>query len=553
MNRRIAAVAAMITVALTLAGCVGIPSSGGVNTGVEITSGTDLSPVDLPHGPPNNAPPGDILKDFMQAATSPDSDYAIARQFLTTSASNTWNPAKSLVIREGSANTETLPDGSIDYLVSTKASVTGDGVYSEQSTTPPAGSYNYKFAKVKGQWRISSLQDLTILSRNSFEQVFAAHAIYFFDPGYRYLVPDVRWFPTGSTVPTRVVSALLAGPTSYLQGGSVVTAFPAGTALEKPVEVGPGSATVDLSAQAITGTKSIDKARMQQQLNSSLRSGNITLVNMTVRGAPLVVSPSTAVVAQPQDNAPLVLFGKRFGFAPSLAPIAKMTSQIVALSPSAVELGHDQTSAALLAKGIAYLVTNDATQPMRVDQRTHLIAPAIDPDRFVWTVPSSDASAIRATGPDGTSHAVTSSIPVGSKIVDLSVSYDGARLLLYLDSSTGPRLEVAGILRDSDGVPTGLGALLELPVGAGTPMDAAWVDGETVAAVSSSGATDTVQSYTIGGTPGDAAQTSGAVSIASGGSLDTLRLLTDTDEVQQLRTSGWQDIGVRANLLARQQ
>jgi hypothetical protein len=38
-----------------------------------------------------------------------------------------------------------------------------------------------------------------------------------------------------------------------------------------------------------------------------------------------------------------------------------------------------------------------------------------------------------------------------------------------------------------------------------------------------------------------------------GGAADSLRLLTDSGQVQQLRASGWQNIGVVASLLATQQ
>ncbi|MDQ1550946.1 MAG: hypothetical protein QOD50_368, partial [Actinomycetota bacterium] len=99
----------------------------------------------------------------------------------------------------------------------------------------------------------------------------------------------------------------------------------------------------------------------------------------------------------------------------------------------------------------------------------------------------------------------------------------------------------------------GLGELLDLPVSSADPIDATWVDSTTVAALASDGVGDTVISYVIGGAPGDTSRTEGAVRLVSGSDADPLRLLTDTGQVQQLRASGWQNIGVVASILATQQ
>jgi hypothetical protein len=167
-------------------------------------------------------------------------------------------------------------------------------------------------------------------------------------------------------------------------------------------------------------------------------------------------------------------------------------------------------------------------------------------------VPSTDASAIQATGPDGVAHPISSDLAPGATIVSLDVSRDGTRVLAYLATESGPQLAVAGIVRRA-GLPTSLGELLELPVSSGQPIDATWVDPSTVAALASDGGEDTVVSYLIGGSPGDPSTTEGAVRIVGGGDANSVRLLTQSGEVQQLRASGWQSIGVVASVLATQQ
>jgi hypothetical protein len=545
------AAALCVVLALALAGCVGIPSSGGVNQGPAVQNGADSSFADLPLGPPPNASRTEMVNDFLQAATSADGNYQIAREFLTAKAAKNWDPTKSVLIREKPATPEDIGANTVDYSVSTNSSVNALGVYVEQGTDSTQ-MLSYTFTKVKGQWRISDLPDGIVLSRTSFENFFDAYPVYFFDPDYRYLVPDVRWFPTGATVQDRIVSALLAGPTDWLQQGVVASAFPAGVKLGSPVAIRNSTATVDFTADAAS-TKEPALGRMLRQLEESLLSTNIANVAMTARGAPLPVPDSQlshAITADAINSAPLLQKGKQFGFYPGLQSLGPISGLIAGLNGTAATLDRAQSAAAVLAKGGVYLVTGSASK--LVDSRPNLIAPSIDTFGYVWSVPSSDASAIRVIGPDGSAHSITSQLPVGATIVALNVSHDGTRVLAYLSTSAGPVLAVAGVVRRA-GLPTGLGPLFDLPVSSAQPIDATWVDASTIAALGADDGEDTVISYVVGGSPGDASTTEGGVRLVAGNDTDTLRLLTVSGQVEQLRASGWQNIGVVASILATQQ
>ncbi len=552
-RRMVAALAAtcMATV-LALTGCVGIPGSGRVNEGPLVKSGGQQDPgVELPLPPRRNASRTEMVNDFLQAATDATNNYQIAKEFLTAKAAQTWVPTKSVLVREKPATPEDIGANTVDYTVSTKASVNELGVYVEQAAVATQ-TLSYTFTKVDGQWRISDLPNGIVLSRTGFEDSFASYPIYFFDPDYRYLVPDLRWFPTESAVQDRIVSALLAGPSDWLGQGVVATAFPAGVQLNPPVAVRGSAATVDFSANAAS-TKPQVRGRMLQQLEASLQKTLVSSVNMTARGAPLTFPESQdshAALAVATPGGPLLQKGKLFGFYPGLQSLGGISTQVVDLDGTAAVVARGGSSGAVLAKGGVYLVSGTANK--LVDARPGLIAPSIDTFGYVWSVPSTDASAIQATGTDGVEHTVTSLIPTNATVVSLNVSRDGTRVLIYLSTSGGPRLVVAGIVRRS-GVPTGLGQLLDLPVSSARPIDATWVDSTTVAALGFDGVEDTVISYVIGGSPGDTSTTDDAVRLVGGSDADPLRLLTGSGQVQQLRASGWQNIGVVASILATQQ
>jgi hypothetical protein len=551
--RRIVAVLTSIVVAGLLAGCVSIPSSGGVNAGPPVASGGGGSAgVDLPYGPPKNASKDEIFADFLQAATSSDSNYAIAKEFLTAKAAEGWDPTTSVLVRERPANPQDVGDNGVSYTVSTKASVNALGVYSEQATDSNE-TLNYTFSRVKGQWRISDLPNGIVLSRNSFESSFSEYPLYFFDPDYRYLVPDVRWFPNGASVAGRIVNALIVGPSEWLQGGVVSTAFPAGVKIGSPVVVKNNSARVDLSANAASSSNLV-RARMLRQLQESLQDVEITTVSITAHGAPIASPDSEQLTTSPAlatNGAPLIQKGKLFGFSPRMESLGPISAEVAALHGSAAVLDRAQTSAAVLTSQGVFLVSATGEAKL-IDSRKGLIAPSIDASGYAWSVPSADASAIVAVGSNGDIHPIASTIPSRSSIVSLDVSHDGTRLLAYITTTSGPQLIVAGILRRA-GVPTSLGPLLELPVSSMQPIDATWVDPTTVAALGSSNGEDSVTSYVIGGSPGDTSTTQDAVRLVGGQDSDTLRLITASGEVQQLRASGWQDINVVASILATQQ
>jgi len=67
------------------------------------------------------------------------------------------------------------------------------------------------------------------------------------------------------------------------------------------------------------------------------------------------------------------------------------------------------------------------------------------------------------------------------------------------------------------------------------------------------GSAEEVMARLGGGSPGDPSTTEGAVRLVGGTNSDTLRILTESGQVQQLRASGWQNIGVVASILATQQ
>ncbi len=547
------ALASAVVLMAVLSGCVAIPTSGGVGAGPIIDDQIDPEFIVLPSGPQAGATQREILEDFMRAVRGPQNDYAIARQFLTADLAKNWDPDESATIRTGiPAVIAGVSESELDYSITSQAYVDRDGRYFQTGATNQV--LDFTLTQEDGEWRIATAPNGIVLTQSSFDAVFTERALYFFDPAYRYLVPDVRWFPSRATVSGRIVRALLAGPASWLQQGVLLSAFPVSTSLgPDSVVVAPGNATVDLSSEALTASAQ-ERDRMRQQLAASL---DVSAVNMTVGGVPLVtpVAGVGATINPTVEGAALVGTGEEFGFDPGsgISPIAPLSDEVIAAGATAATLGTNQQSVAILAPGGMFFV-NSGTPAQLIDDRPGLASPTMDPFKYLWSVRSADATSLAAFETDGTIHPIQTGLWAEGTVASIDVSRDGTRLLLYLQTALGPRLYVAGIIRQPDNTPIALGTPLELPVASGAPIDATWVDDRRVATLSSSPPAALVTLFEVGGPSASLSQVQDAITIAGGNAgADGLRVLRSDGEVWRLQGSSWVVTGVSATFLGTKQ
>ena len=268
MRSRIFWAASTAVVALLLAGCTGIPYTGGVNKGVPVA---DVSTSDiqyLPAGPAVDSSPEQILRGFVDAATSPAGEWAIARQYLAPDFARTWNPSAGVVIDRGNRSISDQNSTSFTLSTEVEASVDAQGNFKAATTTT---DLKYSFAKVDGQWRITGGPNGVVIDATTFPRVFSPSTLYFYSPNFENLVPDVRWFPARSATTTRVVAALMRGPSTWLsESGVAVNSIPIGaTLVAEAVPVEAGAALINLDARSFKAGD-ITTNRMLRQIAASL-------------------------------------------------------------------------------------------------------------------------------------------------------------------------------------------------------------------------------------------------------------------------------------------
>ena len=543
-----------------LTACSGIPRTSGVNQGSAVVPVEDDAIEFLPSGPMEDATLEQILRGFIEASSSPVSDYAIARQFLTPEFATQWDATTAVNIDAGLRTVSQTSENQGQLTYSLNALVDAQGNYVD---VVPAQSVtnDYSFDQVDGQWRISSAPNGVVMDRFTFDQVYQDHPLYFFDSTNTVLVPDVRFFPAGASASTRITKALLAGPSGWLSAnGAAHTAFPAGTALvADSVPVSRGTATVDLNSAALSADPNVTR-QMKQQLSASLQSvDNITAVNMLVDGAVLNVAISgsiDAVMPKPVDSRPLVLTEKAFGYWTGTAvdPSVQLQSSMLAEQPTAITTANGNTLAAVLSNQGASFVRNGNVQP--VDTRVGLIAPALDSFGYLWSVPTNQPDKLFVISTDGKQVPLEVPWAEADSILSLSISRDGTRVLALLETDDNYELVVSALVRGDKAVPLQLGTPVVLSVASGTPIASAWVDSTTVVSVSSAGGPFTVRTQVIGGQSADLAQVSTGtpVSVVGANTIAGIRILTSEGNVLTQRSSAqWLSAASGVKTLAVQQ
>ncbi|MEO7720567.1 MAG: LpqB family beta-propeller domain-containing protein [Pseudolysinimonas sp.] len=553
MTRRAALSAVVaLAVAVVLAGCANIPFSGDVSKLTVPQGGAGAEPITLPDHPVKGASQQDILEGFIKAGRGPQLNYSVAREFLTDGFRNKWNPNAGALISSSPILPATVGDNELQIAVSVSAEVDATGQYTTY-VDAPSKPLQFHFQKdSKGEWRISSAPDGTVLTPNRFASFFHSYDLYFFDPTFQYLVPDRRWFADGTQRPSRIVKGLLAGPPDWLKG-VVFSAFPSGTELTGAPQIESSRATVDLTSD-VSSESAAGRRRMTQQLTQSLLPVAPASASITVGGFPLTVSdgpePEHLETVLPD---PIGFQKGQFGtlVGSSVRPLPGIGPAIDKLALVGAAVGHDRDQVAALTSGGVSIVRGTSASVL-LDNRKGLAVPSLDPEGFVWSVPVDKPGAIIAYDVGSKPHPVAFSFD--GQVISMAVSRDGTRLLMAARTSSGPKLFVAGIIRDKDLVPTSLGPPNYLAIGGNPILGASWASSGSVVALTKESDGTVVDTYDLGGQKQRLGSLNAGVAVVGGNGPFGIRVLDSSGSVFSLSGSlGWQDTGLNASFLASQQ
>lgn len=533
-----------LLVAATLSGCARLPLAGEVHQGPLIDGG--LSGEQLyysPNPPTTGASQEDIINGFLNAGTGPQDDYAVAREYLSDKFRTEWQPNQEVLVETGRPQITFAAAGRAQVSILLQSKLDERGIYSV-ARDGAARTLNFSFVREHGEWRLSSAPNLTVLIRPIFDAIFHSYSLYFFDNQFKYLVPDVRWFPARASTSTRMVTELFRGPSSWL-APAVSTAIPAGMKLSlSSVSVANGLAAVDLNSKFLSLT-AIQKVQLKSQLSATLNQlASVNQVQILVERSPQTINDVDARATSMAPSSPVVLTNDSFKHITGSVPPNFSQINGLARTYEAVDfaLSADEKYAALRAPDGVHLVllSSIGSTPLLVDARSRLIRPVFDRQGFLWSTGQNAGAQVRAIGLDGTAYVVAASWLSLANREEIAISPEGARLAARVKTPSGDQVWVSTILRDKTGRPTGLGTPIQLMASVKTPISIGWAGDTTVAVLDANDGNRAIAYLaTIG------ADSTATVGIENGvrvlsSPVGELYVLNRFDELDHYKSSNWE-------------
>lgn len=487
---------------LVLSGCAQLPRSSEVKTGPDLKSGLTTDYLYYsPSGPSEGDDQSQIINGFLNAATGPQNDYQIAREYLTAEFSSKWSPNDEVLIQESRPELTLLDESNARLVVKAVAQIDNVGLW----TSYPGSqirNLDFKLVKENNQWRISSAPNATVLVKPVFDVLFKSYSLYFYDAQNKYLVPDLRWFSSRVSTGTRLVNALLKGPNRWL-AESVNNSFPAGTKLAlDAVTVENGSAVVDLNAAATKADKAA-RSRMLSQLTATLNQlTNVFAVKIQIDHNPQEIVLQNSQLPYPSSYVPMLLDAGGIRQVAQSAQKDKISAIANRIRAKDFGFSPDGSYLALSsANGIDLARVNILSSELtKIDSRADQLAPIIDNRNQIWTLPTKASESIQAHDVTGKLLFSASGFLGQGEHLGFGVSREGARLAILLKTKTGTALYVAAIKRDELGNPVGIYSPRRVDIGLGTLESVSWSGANSLAVIARGSTTgDVPTNIQVGG------------------------------------------------------
>lgn len=572
-----------LVAALALTACSGLSTSSPIQPGLEVGS-VQENEVRVEANPvaPGSSPE-QVVTGFISAAAASDDQYQVARSYLAALPQTTWRPESSVVVfaADTPLTVVVASPGVVRATARAVARIDGSGRYQEM----PAGSMvsvSFRLARTGGEWRITTVPERfgSWLSESDVDRLYDPYRIYFVSAADRALIPDERWFPSGTGQATRLARALLQGVPDYLKG-AVRSAVPTGAALAvDAVTIESGTANVDLVASRLSSDPGQRESLGAQFLATVSQAPGVDRVSLQVQGADLQMPNGENVLSS------LAALGFTAQSEPLVKPVLRVGQSLVPVDPEDVGDPVRRTPAQptvplpKLQAGWAYLamsfngkeiaaVGGDRKELSRWqgDRQVQLTAPGTELTRptydrrgilwvagrrddgtRVWAIDSTEKS------PDTTQPVVVAAPWLADRtVVSLRLAPDGQRIALVTTDRQGkdPRVELAGVTRAPSGRPTALATPLRLAPSLQQVRDLVWLDDARLAVLGRKTATQVIRPWfvPISGPLVAGPEVPGGATITTIGS--ERRLIVTTDRHAVLLRAGirWQQVGAGTDLL----
>lgn len=445
---------ALTLLSALLAGCAQLPTKVDIKSGPELIApeAADFSYY-VPTGPAAGASSQEIVSGFLAAGTGPQNDYSVAREFLTDEFAQRWNPAGEVLIRDGAPGYTANGENALLVDVRVSASVDEHGRYQENQE-PEQIQLRFTLERQAGEWRISGAPNLTVVTSPVFSVVFNAFQVFFFNNTENALVSDLRWFPSRASTGTKLVNAMLAGPSSHLALG-VTSTIPAGTKLTiDAVNVVDGVAQVDFDSTALEAD-ALDRRLMLTQLRATLMQlVGVNDVQISINSSPQEIVPANLQTASVGGAAFYLKNTGIYRVTGTSDNVIRGTAGFInAESLTIFDIKDDGDWLAYATSTGVTLVDNTGLsgKSEQVSKQSNLSNLFFDSEGYLWVVPTAGSEPIEIIATSGErKYLFDSSQTTRSKF---RPSPAGARIATLDTTSEFNRVQTYSVLRDLAGWP----------------------------------------------------------------------------------------------------
>ncbi|HZC26608.1 MAG TPA: LpqB family beta-propeller domain-containing protein, partial [Actinopolymorphaceae bacterium] len=453
--------------------------------------------------------PQQVARGFLDSMASYQAGQPVAREYLSPSVSERWQPTKVLVYDSTAVPLVEPTPGKVMIDVPEVAEVGANGAWT--SATPGDKiKVDLKMTKVRGQWRIGRPPDALVMSIYNFTREYDQYNLYFFDPNFEILVPDPVYLPKRGHLQTLLVSALLRGPSPWLHP-AVRSALPEDARLAAPaVSVEGRVATVDLDRKALGlydpqrrfllaqlawtlgQIPDVDKVKVTvdrvplgvEDVGTSAATSNWSTYDPAVAGAArgaYALSKGKVVIVGPDKLVPVSgALGKAHISARSLA-VSIYGERVSGQASDPDEPPSEDWLAAVSADGHSVRIYGSAGKSRVVFSGTDILEPSWDRSGKIWMVDRRGGHAkIVAVDNQDQLQTVGAAGLTGQDVRALKVSRDGARVAVLVERSGQTRL-LFGRVHRGDGLT--IRGLRQVPVAMASMTDLAWAGLDRVAVI----------------------------------------------------------------------
>lgn len=212
----VAAVLALV-VGLVLSGCAGLPGSGPVVRADDVVPSLDVVTYE-PAPPAEGAGPEEIVAGFLDAMLAYPVSTAVASQYLTPDAVDSWASSDGVrIYRSPQISLRQVDDATarVDLGLDETGALDATGRY---RSPLGAGPVDVGLEQVDGEWRIAAPPPGMLVTQTYFDTYYDVFDVYSFDLLGERLLADPVHVPVGDQLATALMGSLAAGPPPALAG-----------------------------------------------------------------------------------------------------------------------------------------------------------------------------------------------------------------------------------------------------------------------------------------------------------------------------------------------